>query len=591
MQNTILVAGPSGTGKFTAIRLLIDQLYKKKLVPYNRIATIDLGKYTESEIHTNFILDLTAAFEYGIGTVCFTGFENANSQILDYVSKLSTDGYFRTSTGVMVDASDYFLLIYCDADWNEEERGRLPQSIATKIPPSILKGIQSIALSSPLLKEDLEVILKQKLLAAALRLENQAQLHLSFEPPVFSELAERILATKRYGEEVLHFADKNFYPALIDLRAKGVLKAGDQILIKFQDQELVASQGIQSYLLKSIPLVREEKLEDILAELNNLTGLEAVKRSVSELLETVKIQKARQEAGYKQVEDMAMHMVFSGNPGTGKTTVARLVSRILKAMGLLSQGQLVEVSRQDLVGEYLGSTAPKTNQVIQRALGGVLFIDEAYTLSREKQDPFGQEAIDTIVKGMEDNRDDLVVVIAGYTKEMETFLNSNPGLKSRFPYLIVFPDYTPEEMHQILDQMAKSRDFIIDPGIQSELLTLFESKQISGRNDNGNGRLVRNLLEKAIRKQAVRLNKETDVKDLRLLTAADFGINAKKPFDMEASFEKIIGLENVKGFYTNTKKTNSSQSKEKKGRNNHGAVSNIKYCFFRKSWNGQDHDG
>ncbi|MDQ6598112.1 AAA family ATPase [Bacillus salipaludis] len=548
IQNTILVSGPTGTGKMTAISLLINQLYKKKLVPYNRFAKIDLQKYSEADIHTNFITDCLAAFEYGIGTVCFTGIENSNSQILDYIAKLFSDGYFRTSNGIMIDASNYFLLLYLDADSNENERGQLPQSTATKIPTVILNGIQSFALSTALQKEDLAIILRKKLIGTAQKLEKQAQLFVTFNQSVFSELAERILATKRYGAAIQDFVEKDFYQVLVDLRAREVLNAGDQVFIKINEDVLIAAKAGQSFPLKSVPLVKEEKIEDLLAELNSLTGLEGVKHSVTELLETVKIQKARQDAGYKKADNMAMHMVFTGNPGTGKTTVARLVSRILKAIGLLSQGQLVEVSRQDLVGEYLGSTAPKTNQVIQRALGGVLFIDEAYTLSREKQDPFGLEAIDTLVKGMEDFRDDIVVVIAGYTNEMEGFLKSNPGLKSRFPFLIEFPDYTSEEMFEILNSMVGARDFNIEPELREDLLALFESKQISGRNDSGNGRLVRNTLEEAIRKQAVRLINETGYKDLKLLTAQDFGIAAKKPFDIDASFNKIIGLENVKNF-------------------------------------------
>ena len=230
-------------------------------------------------------------------------------------------------------------------------------------------------------------------------------------------------------------------------------------------------------------------------------------------------------------------MVFTGNPGTGKTTVARMISRILKAMGLLSQGQLVEVARQDLVGQYVGSTAPKTNEVIQQALGGVLFIDEAYTLSRNKHDSFGQEAIDTLVKGMEDHRDDTVVILAGYTNEMETFLKTNPGLRSRFPLIVEFPDYTPKDMLQMMELQAKQRDYTIDAAAHGGLLELFEAKQIPGRNDSGNGRLVRNLLEEAIRKQSVRIM-ETDSQESNKLVGSDFGIGTKAAFNLEDAFSK-----------------------------------------------------
>ena len=300
LQNTILVSGPTGTGKMTAIHILIDQLYKKKIVPYNRFATIDLQKYSESEIHTNFILDCTAAFDYGIGTVCFTGIENANKEVVDYISKLFSEGYFRTPNGIIMDASDYFLLLLFDANWNEDERGQLPQSIANKIPPSILKGIQSYALSSPLQKQDLESILKKKLLGTAARVEKQAQLQVTFDQAVYPVLAERILETQRYCEEIQDFVEKDVYTSLVDLRAREVFKAGDQIFIHFTDGSLVASRGSESFQLKSAPLVKEENIDDLLSELNSLTGLASVKRSVFELLETVKIQKARQGAGFRK---------------------------------------------------------------------------------------------------------------------------------------------------------------------------------------------------------------------------------------------------------------------------------------------------
>lgn len=564
VQNTILLAGPVGTGKFTTLQLLVNQLYKKKLVPYKRAVTIDLRNYTEKDIHSNFVLDCSAAFEYGVGTVCFLGIEKADAEVLKYVSRLVQHGYFRTENSLMVDASNYFLVFYSDVDLKEEVHGKLPTEVANKIPAPILKGIQSYAISAPLLHEDVETILRNKLQVAARRLESQTQLMVKFEEGLVRGLVGRILATKKYGEAIESLVEKDFYQALVDLRARGTFLAGDRISIQLQQDDLLAVKGEQSFLLKSIPLVEEEKIEDLIEELNRLTGLDSVKTAIHELLETVKVEKMRQEVGYKTAGKMAIHMVFTGNPGTGKTTVARLVSRILKAMGLLSQGQLVEAARQDLVGEYLGSTAPKTNAALEHALGGVLFIDEAYALSRNKHDPFGMEAIDTLVKGMEDHRDNLVMVLAGYTNEMADFLKMNPGLQSRFPYIIEFPDYTSEEMYEILAGMVAAKDFSIDHGIKGQLLELFDSKQISGWNDAGNGRLVRNMLEDAIRKQSVRLNQETGAREYKLLTAKDFGIAERPSFELEPAFEKVIGLDNVKDFIRSLEKQILANEKRKK---------------------------
>ena len=198
-------------------------------------------------------------------------------------------------------------------------------------------------------------------------------------------------------------------------------------------------------------------------------------------------------------------MIFTGNPGTGKTTIARLVAKYLKAIGALKGGQLVEVSRGDLVGRYTGHTAPLTNSVIESALGGVLFIDEAYSLYRGEQDSFGLEAIDTLVKGMEDHRDELVVILAGYTREMEHFLTANSGLASRFPNRIEFPDYTAAELLDITHRLAEGRGYQLDESCNAPLLGYYQRRQAQDARTAGNGRLARNTLEKAIFHQSRRL--------------------------------------------------------------------------------------
>jgi SpoVK/Ycf46/Vps4 family AAA+-type ATPase len=549
IQNTILISGPTGTGKNRSLNILINELYTKRLTPYKSFSTIDLSQYGEKDIHTNFIVDCSALFSYGIGTVCFTGFEKAQSDVLQYVTRLFKDGYFRTPEGIVVSASDYFLILYMDAEVKDKIVGQhIPLSIANQIPPSLLREIQSFAFTEPLTVDSLSTILSSQLKKAASKLNVQAQLNINFDSNIFTELAKRILITKKYGEAIEDLVENNFISVLLDARARGVISSSNSINIKMKDNNVIADTGKETILLKKISIIQEETLEDILEELNSLIGLESVKNFINELLQTVKLQKKREELGGK-ISPMALHMVFTGNPGTGKTTVARLISRVLKAMGLLSQGQLVEVARQDLVGEYVGSTAPKTDEKIQSALGGVLFVDEAYTLARNKHDSFGLEAIDTLVKGMEDHRDHLVVILAGYTNEMEIFLKSNPGLRSRFPFIVDFPDYTPKDMLEMTLINAKQRDYIIDSTAHEGLVELFEKKQIPGRNDSGNGRLVRNLIEEAIRKQSVRLSESTKNEiALNVLTNIDFGIGVKEEFDLDAAFKNIIGLENVKNF-------------------------------------------
>lgn len=238
-------------------------------------------------------------------------------------------------------------------------------------------------------------------------------------------------------------------------------------------------------------------------ELDRMVGLEDVKALVYEIYALLQVAKMRNAVGLAS-DTHVFHMIFKGNPGTGKTTVARILARLLQSMGVLSKGHLVEVERADLVGEYIGHTAQKTREWIRKALGGVLFVDEAYSLARGGEKDFGKEAIDTLVKAMEDYRNQFVLILAGYTLEMEMFLLSNPGLPSRFPIRMEFPDYTVEQLIQIAEGMARERDYSFLPQTLHKLRQML----VAEKNDAfpfSNARYVRNVIERAIRNQAVRL--------------------------------------------------------------------------------------
>lgn len=283
-----------------------------------------------------------------------------------------------------------------------------------------------------------------------------------------------------------------------------------------------------------------DRVEEIFQELDQMVGLQEVKKTLKEIAAYVQIQKQRQQEGLIS-EPMALHMVFKGSPGTGKTTVARLAGKLFKELGVLSKGHLVEVDRAHLVGEYIGHTAQRTKEQLKRAAGGILFVDEAYSLARGGERDFGKEAIDILVKYMEDWREDLIVILAGYTHEMDIFMSSNPGLKSRFPLQIEFPDYTIVELLAIARLMLEQRQYQLEEEAWDELEKILRRAILQGQAKAGNARLVRNIIEKAMRRQAVRLVKQPRVSREELMLIRKEDLAGETNLDLEIQDkEKLI---------------------------------------------------
>lgn len=260
-----------------------------------------------------------------------------------------------------------------------------------------------------------------------------------------------------------------------------------------------------------------QSLSKCFHSLGHLVGLGEIKSFVEEIYAWLEVGKRRKNAGLT-AEQQVLHMVFTGNPGTGKTTVARIIGELFQEMGVLTQGHVIEVERADLVGEYIGHTAQKTREHVKQALGGILFIDEAYSLCRGGEKDFGKEAIDTLVKSMEDYKNEFVLILAGYSGEMETFIRSNPGLPSRFPIHLKFPDFSIEELLEIADLMIKQREYVLSPAAR-EKIRQFLYREVERKNHTfGNARFIRNIVEQAIRLHAVRLLKKREADRNCLMT-------------------------------------------------------------------------
>ena len=515
-RNVILLTGGAGTGRHFALEETARCMAARGLLQSDKIATLDLALYPNSGAEKLFLQDLYAALHAPGEILAFEHYESCYPGFLKTLSDLAVKGsaplssrYLVNKEGILVDAGTAlapgavsridpcgkYLIFY-------SHKGR--EALADKFGAALVSALGDVCETASYTREDLAALAAQQLNALAQKIRTRLGLTLSAGADVRDYVAAQCTAQK--GAAGLSACTDRIFRALSEyclqtdetLTGTVTLTAGPEgVLFRLND-------GADQPLFDLLPAAYTGALDAIRAEINELVGLAPVKEYVFGLADNLQVQQRRAAAGLKTAS-LSMHMIFTGNPGTGKTTIARLVARYLKAIGALKGGQLVEVTRADLVGRYTGHTAPLTNSVIESALGGVLFIDEAYSLYRGEQDSFGLEAIDTLVKGMEDHRDELVVILAGYTKEMETFLTANSGLASRFPNRIEFPDYTAEELLQITQVLARNKGYTLAEACTEPLLGYYARWQAADARTAGNGRLARNTLEKAIFHQSRRL--------------------------------------------------------------------------------------
>ena len=515
-RNVVLLCGGAGTGRHFALTETARCMAARGLLQSDQIASLDLALYPNSGAEKLFLQDLYAALYAPGEIVVFEHYESCYPGFLKTISDLAVKGsaplssrYLVNKEGILVDAGT---ALAPGAVSRIDPRGKYliffsnkgREAMADHFGAAFVSALGDVCTTTPFAREDLAALAAQQLNALARKVQTRLGLTLSAGADVRDHVAAR--CTPEEGAAGLAACCDKIFRALSEycLQTDKKLTGTVTLIARPDGIDFQLGNAAPARLFDLLPAAYTGAVDEIKRELDELVGLAPVKEYVFGLADNIQVQQRRAAAGFKTAS-LSMHMIFTGNPGTGKTTIARLVARYLKAIGALKGGQLIEVGRGDLVGRYTGHTAPLTNSVIESALGGVLFIDEAYSLYRGEQDSFGLEAIDTLVKGMEDHRDELVVILAGYTKEMETFLTANSGLASRFPNKIEFPDYTADELLDITAVLAKGKGYRLAESCTFPLLGYYKRRQALDSRTAGNGRLARNTLEKAIFNQSRRL--------------------------------------------------------------------------------------
>lgn len=500
----ILFLGNPGTGKTTVARIFSNIFAALGILPKGHLVEVDRQKLVGSHVGET-AEKTTAIIDEAIGGTLFI--DEAYS-----LSKPGSENDFGkeaidTLLKRMEDDKGKFIVIA--AGYTEEMKMFVNSN------PGVKSRFTKSLYFEDYTPEELLKITLISLSERSIEIEDEAKKKLLIHYNEIYRTRDNKFGNARTVRNLVEQALHKMMIRIADAQSKSVNDVPEKMLIE-DIKELSRASSKRKYEIKGDP----EKLKDLMEQLHNLTGLESVKKSVSKLISSLKVSRLRKERGLSVV-NKSLHSVFVGNPGTGKTTVARLLSQIYKELGILEKGHLVEVDRTALVAGYQGQTASKTEKIIESAMGGTLFIDEAYTLSRGGSD-FGQEAIDTLLKKMEDNAGKFIVIVAGYTNEMMNFIESNPGLKSRFTNVFRFDDYNPRQLLQITADMGENDGYHLDEGALQLLLELFSELYEKRDKSFGNARTAKNILHKIISNQEERISEIDSKHTTEQLTTITF---------------------------------------------------------------------
>jgi len=526
--SVIVLSGKPGTGRHTAIKNIASALAEAGKWKSVDISQIDCSLYPTSNEQKLFLQDLYVALQQETSILMFENLDGAAQNILGMLGELAADGELVLSSryavqkGMLVDVGTALVpnairSLSCAGKFLVFHTEKNENKLAAMFGTGFLSHVSAVCSTTAFSKEALLELSQREIDRIVTMAEARMNLSVSAENSVYEQLLSAY--DEAVGVPSLAEAADRLYEAAGEFKLEN--RSAKALTFAAENNEFVLRTETGAIPVRT--LLRAEFSGDMQAakaEMDAIVGLEKVKEYIFSLEEICRVNTLRRTKGLK-ASPVSMHMIFAGNPGTGKTTIARLAAQYLKAAGALSEGQLVEVSRADLVGRYVGHTAPLTMQAVRSALGGVLFIDEAYALCRGEDDTFGLEAIDTLVKAMEDHRENLVVILAGYSKEMKEFLEANSGLRSRFPNHIEFPDYTGEELYKIAYSIAVSKGYTLNDACEVPLTGYFTTVQATDARTAGNGRLARNVVEDAILRQAKRVLRDENA-DLEALLPEDF---------------------------------------------------------------------
>lgn len=597
----LFLIGDEETGKKTSVRKIFEALGNLNLESSSKInkkiVELDLSSYNFNFGYYAFLTDLYEALNSEVECILFKHADKADEDTIRILSKIhpnshiDLDDEYVVKNKFMVKAADEDKDTIKSLDCKEKflvfTANNISFNIEKTMGQEFIKKVDSLLYTKQLNKEEKSQLLEREVINAIKTIENQFKVDIVAQKGDTDEYTKLYkFIQKNYKRDsnfgVSEYVSYIFTKPITNLMYRCVNEGINTVAIYVENDDIFCKIQGESYNLNdySTPTLQEAKYK-----LNSIIGIKDLKDFIDNVRTNFKVQKIRHRLGL-QASNISLNMIFAGNAGTGKTNVARITFEYLNALGVLSKGVFKEVSKADFVTENTADVAKRTNNIINSAIGGVLFVDEAYSLCESEEDKVGKEIVDALLKGIEDNRDDLVVILAGYEEDMERFLSFNQGLKSRFPNWIHFEDYNPREMYEIAVNIADSKGYRIADDVKPGLIDLFERNQFAGKNDLGNARFVRNIVENAIMDASKKYLTNRD-KEIDLLEKDNFNFKVNTKFDLEKKLKDLIGLPQVKDLLRSQYKLIIAQEKRRAAGINTKVEQNLNMVFIGNSGTGK----